>query len=287
LDCAAHQTVIANARMYSIVPAVGQCWQELLEGLSEGVGVPLKYLEHRPPAPVHELWRREDLGAVFMCALPFARAVPRPPVVAAPVPAPASFHGQPQYWSDLVVRADSSCKSLEDTFGRRIAFTTMDSQSGCLALLHHLMSAAGSRRALYQRVIEPRLTPLGAMTAVVDGLADVAPVDSFAFSLAQQFVPELTSRLRVVASTEPTPIPPLISSGPVHPALERAFLQAHENASVAPLMSKLRISRFVRPDPDVYDVVTRRFDAAISFWHEQPFASSVHPEFAQLATGPM
>jgi ABC-type phosphate/phosphonate transport system substrate-binding protein len=273
--------------MYSIVPVVGQYWQQLLEGLSEGVGVPLKYVEHRPPSPINELWRREDLGAVFMCALPFARSVPHRPIVAAPVPSPASFQGKPQYWSDLVVRADSDFRTLEDTFGHRLALTTMDSQSGCLALLHHLMAVAGDRRALYQRVIEPRLTPLGAMTAVIDRLADVAPIDSFAFALAQQYVPELTSQLRVVASTEPTPIPPLVASGPVHPALESAFLGAHGNASMAPLMAKLRIARFVRPDSDSYDVLKRRFDAAITFWHEHPFAGLVHPEFAQLATGPI
>jgi ABC-type phosphate/phosphonate transport system substrate-binding protein len=279
--------MIANARMYSIVPAAGQCWQQLLEGLSESVGVPLKYIEHRPPAPINELWRREDLGAVFMGGLPFARSVPRPPIVAAPVPSPPSFQDQPQYWTDLVVRADSDLRTLQDTFGHRIALTTMDSHSGCLAALYHLMSAAKDRRALYQRVIEPRFTPLGAMTAVIDRLADVAPLDSFALSLARQHIPELAAQLRVVASTEPTPIPPLVSSRPVHPALESAFLEAHKNASMLPLMTKLGISRFVRPDPDSYDVLKRRFDAAITFWHEHPFACSVHPEFAQLATGPM
>ncbi len=279
--------MIANARIYSIVPAAGQCWHELLEGLSEGVGVPLKYIEHRPPAPLSELWRRDDLGAVFMGGLPFARSVPRPPIVAAPVPAPQSFQDQPQYWTDLVVRADSDLQTLEDTFGRRIALTSMDSQSGCLAVLYHLMSVAKERRALYQKVISPRLTPLGAMTAVVDGLADVAPVDSFALSLARRHIPELADQLRVVASTEPTPIPPLVSSGPVHPALESAFLQAHRNTSMAPVMARLGISRFVRPDQDSYDVLKRRFDAAITFWHEHPFACSVHPEFAQLATGPI
>lgn len=282
--------MIANARLYSIVPAAGQSWQRLLEGLSESVGVPLKYLEHRPPAPINELWRREDQGAVFMCGLPFARSVPRPPIVAAPVPSAAAFQGQPQYWSDLVVRADSDFQTLEETFGHRLALTGMDSQSGCLALLYHLMdaaSAAGDRRALYQRVIEPRLTPLGAMTAVIDGLADVAPIDAYAFSLAQRYVPELTVQLRVVGTTEPTPIPPLVSSRAVHPALESAFVEAHNNSAVAPLMLKLGVSRFVRPDPDSYDVLKRRYDAAITFWHEHPFAGSVHPEFAQLATGPV
>ena len=58
-----------------------------------------------------------------MCGLPYSRAEPRPALVAAPVPSPADFHGQPLYWSELVVRADSGFELIEDTFGHRMAFT--------------------------------------------------------------------------------------------------------------------------------------------------------------------
>src|ERR1700761_2086400 len=135
--------------MYSIVPSVGERWQQLLEGISEGVGVPLKYIEHKAPAPISELWGRQDLGAVFMGSLPFARSVPFPNVVAVPVPAPSAFQGEAEHWADLVVRADSRLNSLEDTFGKRLAMTSMGSQSGCLALLFHLMEFAKNGRALY------------------------------------------------------------------------------------------------------------------------------------------
>jgi ABC-type phosphate/phosphonate transport system substrate-binding protein len=272
--------------MYSLAPATGQAWQRLLGAISDAAGVPLSYVEHPPPAPIGELWSRQDLGAVFMCGLPYSRSVPRPAIVAAPVPSGLPFGGKPQYWSELVVRADSPFDLIEDTFGHRIALTAMESQSGCLAALYYLMAAGGSA-SLYREVIEPRLTPLGAMTAVIEGLADVAPIDSYAFSLARQFMPELTSQLRTVARTPPTVIPPIVSSRPVQPPLESAFLEAHKNASMAALMADLQLERFVRPDPDAYDVLKRRFDAAITFWRQHPFACSVHPAFAELATGPL
>jgi ABC-type phosphate/phosphonate transport system substrate-binding protein len=162
----------------------------------------------------------------------------------------------------------------------------MESQSGCLAALYYLMAAGGSA-SLYREVIEPRVTPVGAMTAVIEGLADVAPIDAYAFSLAQQYMPELTSQLRTVARTPPTAIPPIVSSRPVQPSLESAFLEAHKKASMAALMADLQLERFVRPDPEAYDVLKRRFDAAITFWRQHPFACSVHPAFAELATGPL
>ena len=132
--------MIANARMYSIAPAAGRAWQRLLGAISEAAGVRLSYVDHPPPAPISELWGRRDLGAVFMCGLPYSRSVPRPSIVAAPVPAGPGFQSQPQYWSELVVRADSRFGVVQDTFGHRIALIAMESQSGCLAALYYLMA---------------------------------------------------------------------------------------------------------------------------------------------------
>ena len=46
-------------------------------------------------------------------------------------------------------------------------------------------------------VITPRVTPLGAMSAVIEGAAEVAPIDSYAYCLLQKYRPDLTSQLRV------------------------------------------------------------------------------------------
>ena len=67
---------------------------------------------------------------------------------------------------------------------------------------------------LYREVIAPQITPLGAVSAVVDGAADVAPIDSYAYSLLQKYRRDLTSQLRTIARTPRTPIPPLVASTP-------------------------------------------------------------------------
>src|SRR3979409_1155456 len=113
----------------------------------------------------------------------------------------------------MVVRKDSGFHTIEDTFGGRIALTVPDSQSGCLAALYYLMTAA-DRFPPYREVITPKVTPLGAMSAVIEGAADVAPIDSYAFCLLQKYRWDLTSQLRTVARTARTPIPPLVASGP-------------------------------------------------------------------------
>jgi ABC-type phosphate/phosphonate transport system substrate-binding protein len=90
-----------------------------------------------------------------MCGLPFSRAEPQPVLMAAPVPSPPEFENLPQYWSDFVVREDSAFRTLDDTYGGRIAFTVPDSQSGCLAALSHFMSVAQRDMPLFREVIAP------------------------------------------------------------------------------------------------------------------------------------
>jgi ABC-type phosphate/phosphonate transport system substrate-binding protein len=314
---------IANARMYSVDPVAADLWHRLLAAIANQAGVPLALIEHPAPAPMADLWRRPDKGAVFMCGLPFALADPPPVLVAAPVPAPAEFGDRAEYWSEFVVRADSDFKTVDDTFGHRIAFTVPDSQSGCVAALHyfrteHAARGAGGpapnrapmgrgppdrapmgRRApegrppdrvpLYREVIAPTITPLGALTAVVQGAADVAPIDAYAFALLQKYRSDLTSRVRVVGRTVPTAIPPLVASQPAAgdppagqpacDALQAAFLAAHRDPAMSRLLDGLALRRFARPDSGAYAVLRERYESAARFWNAHALATIIHPAF--------
>lgn len=275
--------MIANARMYSVSPEAAGLWRRLLTAVIEHAGLDIQLLEHTEPAPINDLWLRDDKAAVFMCGLPFSRSTPRPQLIAAPVPSPAEFRSLPEYWSEMVVRKDSHFQIIEDTFGGRIALTVPDSQSGCLAALYYLMSVAG-KFPLYREVITPQVTPLGAMTAVVEGVADVAPIDSYAYCLLHKYRWDLTSQLRIIGRTACTPIPPLVASRPGYDALQAAFLDAHKIPTVAPLMAGLLLERFVRPDPDSYDALRLNFEAASRYWLQHRLAQTLHPGFAAVST---
>jgi hypothetical protein len=274
--------MIANARMYSVSPEAAGLWRRLLTAVIEHAGLDIRLLEHTEPKPIDELWQRPDKAAVFMCGLPYSRSNPRLELIAAPVPSPPEFRGLPQYWSAMVVRKDSAFHTIEDTFGGRIALTVPDSQSGCWAAAHYLMSVA-DRFPLYREVIAPQVTPVGAMTAVIDGAADVAPIDSYAYCLLQKYRWDLTSQLRNVARTPRTPIPPLVASVPGMAALRAAFLDAHRIAGIAPLRADLLLERFVHPDPGVYDALRLNFEAASQYWSEHPLAARVHPGLSGIS----
>jgi len=285
--------LIANARMYSVSAQVADLWRQLLVELGRAAGTDLEFIEHAAPAPLQQLWQREDMAAVFMCGLPYSRRVSAargsagrstarhmevPQLIAAPVPSPPDFRGVPRYWSELVVRRDSRFEKLADTFGGRIAFTVADSQSGYAAPLNFLKKQPGPHPR-YAEVVAPAVTPLGALEAVIDGAADIAPIDSYAFALLERHCPHLTSRVRSVARTEPTAIPALVASADALSGLQAAFLQAHENPQLHGLLEALLLERFVLPDPATYDKLNEAFDDSLAFWRQHAIAAVVHPAF--------
>lgn len=270
--------MIANARMYSVSAEAAELWRKLLTAVIEHAGLDVRLFEHTAPAPINEVWRRPDKAAVFMCGLPFSRSDPRPELIAAPVPSPSDFRGLPQYWSEMAVRADSAFENIEDTFGGRLALTAPDSQSGCLAALYYLMTTA-DRFPLYREVIEPRVTPLGAMSAVIEGAADVAPIDAYAYCLLEKYRADLTSQLRIVGRTARTPIPLLVASRPGFDTLQTTFVKAHRIATMIPMMAGLLLERFDRPDPASYDALRLNSETAGRYWRAHPLAATVHPAF--------
>lgn len=270
--------MIANARMYSVTPQVAALWRRLLGVVMAKAGARVEVVDHAPPAPISELWQRPDKAAVFMCGLPYSLATPRPALVVAPVPSPQAYGGRACYWTDLVVQADSPFETLQQTFGHRLALTTPESQSGFAAPLHELM-AFGGGKPLFAEIIEPRFTPMGALTSVIEGKADVAPLDSYAFALLGKYAPELTKRVRVVARTEPTAIPALVASGEAGATIAEAFLALGIDPEARLLMDELLLQRFAVPKVAEYDALRKRFETMQAFWRQHPIAEKVHPAF--------
>ena len=248
--------LVANARMYSVTPAVKAAWQDLFAWVARTSGVPLSYLDHAAPAPLEDLWARDDLGAAFICGFPFASAARKPVILAAPVPSPPRYGGKPCYCTDLVVRADSAFARLSDTFGGRIGWTVEHSQSGYQAVRHHL---AAQPAAQYAQWIGPLLTPRRVIDAVLSGEIDVGPLDSYVHDLLKCHEPDTAAKLRVVNSTVLTPIPLLVASLGVEEGalarLRRALLSGHAAPELAATLDTLLISRFEQADAADYDVL--------------------------------
>jgi ABC-type phosphate/phosphonate transport system substrate-binding protein len=265
---AGHQWLV-NARMYAVTDAARAAWQRIFARLAERTGIALAPIEHKPPALLSELWRRGDLGCVFMCGWPIARAEPKPRLLAVPVPRPDRYRDRPIYFTDIVVARDSPARTIEDTFGGTVGWTLEDSNSGFNTLRHYLLGfRTPERPRLYSRSIGPLLNPLGALRAVAEGRVDVVPVDSFCHDLFKASGHPVISLTRTIATTPPSPMPALVASpeipGPVADALRNALLQAHHDPILDPELESALVRHFVEPDVGSYDYTERLAQAALA-----------------------
>lgn len=251
--------LIANARMYSVAPGAIAAWKRLFAWLAETSGVPLTVIDHAFPAKLNDLWGRPDLACTFMCGWPWLRQGATQRVVAAPVPGASYAGGRPVYCSHFVVRADSPFNRLEGTFGHRFAFTIDDSHSGYNAPRHHLLRyRRGAETPLFGEIVGPLTTPRRVLEAIVENRADVGPQDSFAFDLMSRHLPELAGKVRIVASTEPVPIPALMASRGIDPGvlarLAAALCSVGGRPELADLRADLCIAGFAPLDPASYRI---------------------------------
>ena len=169
---------------------------------------------------------------------------------------------RPIYATRLVVKVDSCFRSLQDTFGGRVGFTAEDSHSGYNALRHHLLPyRQRSGGNLYRESIGPLTTPRRVIAAILSGGIDVGPLDSYALDLMQHHDSALATQIRVVATTDPAPIPFLVASREcpeeVVPSLQAALTEFGDVAACADLRERLCLQGFAPVVLDGYEVMLR------------------------------
>lgn len=232
---------IANARMYSVTPAAEANWQSLLAHVAREARVKLVYESYPAPQPLERLWTRTDLGAVLMCGFPVALKLAPVVPIAAPIPAAAWAGGKAVYRSDLIVRRDAPFRTLEDTFGRRAGFTVAHSQSGFNAFRHALLRHRNATRPkLYASMSGNLITARAILDAVRSGDIDIGPLDAYWHLLLTQHAPELTADIRVLATTEMTPIPAFVAAAAAAPTIVAALRAAFVSAAKAPWFEEFR-----------------------------------------------
>ncbi len=260
--------MIASARMYEWSPSLTAAWGRLLSWVAARAGVPLEVQAAKTAAlSLDELWTRDDLGCVFMCGYPWALARERPPLLAAPVPSPPRYGGRAVYVSDFIVRADGPHRTLEDTFGGTIAYSTEHSHSGYNAGRFHLLQyRRADKPALYARVLGPIGRQVPVIDAVIDGKADVAAIDGYALDLLRRHGNERAAKVRVVATTVPAPSAPLVASptlaADARERLSGALCAVHAAPEMASTLDELLLLRFVRVTPADFEVFLERQRAA-------------------------
>jgi len=259
VNAAVRTLVFANF----LAPNMTPTYTAVAAQVGQRLGVPTALVEG---TSVDQL-RQASVDIAFLCGLPYVRLLQEHAgmlrLLAAPVLDEPRYGGQPVYFSDVIVRRDSPCRSFAELRGRSWAHNVEDSYSGCL-LTRYELHRMGESESFFGRV-----TFSGghqeSIRRVVAGEVEASAIDSHVLGVERVRNPGLTRDLRVVAVFGPSAIPPVVATpslpddlgAQVASALTALGDDPASRAQLAPGM----IRRYVPIADEAYDEMRRMLDA--------------------------
>jgi phosphonate transport system substrate-binding protein len=236
--------------------------------IGERLGVRTQFVKD---APWKERERRFDLGDIevcWMCGWPYADRADSPSadvdLIAAPVMADPRYLDQPVYFSDVVVRADSTFDSFKNLRGASWAYNEPRSHSGYNAV-RYFLAKQNLEGGFFGSVVES-----GSHEASIDLIlsrsVDASAIDSTVLEAIRRRRPEITPLLRVIDTIGPSPAPPWVMRASLpqelRDGLRREFLAMHETTEGRAILQPAAVQRFGAVNDRYYDAI--REMAAIS-----------------------
>jgi phosphonate transport system substrate-binding protein len=202
----------------------------------------------------------------WICGLPYVwkadAASPGIELLAAPVMSGERYMDQPVYFSDAIVRADSDARTFEDLRGARWAYNEPRSHSGYNVLKAHIFDM-GESDGFFASVTMAG-SHENALTMILDGSVDGAVIDSTVYETVLREDPALGSKLRVIESLGPSPMPPWIISSRVQAGLRSdiglALTEMHEEPEGKLILQRHAAARYASVTDVDYDPI-REMDA--------------------------
>lgn len=191
---------------------------------------------------------RADIG--FVCAPSFRWLRARSAVELLPLPVPldARAGGRPVYFADVVVRASSAARELDDLRGGTWSYNDRNSKSGWFSMLERTGGQAFFRQLVHSG------SHLRSLDLVLSGEVDAAAIDSNTLRLQMQKNAAVRDQLRVIESWGPFPIQPVIIRSGVEEETKgrvaEALFAMHEQRAAE--LAAFGIERFAPGDERVY-----------------------------------
>ncbi len=160
-----------------------------------------------------------------------------------------------QYRSVLLVPADSPVKGFDDLRGKTVAFTDVESHTGCAVPSAILAEKKLSPRTFFGRVLFTGSHDRS-IRAVERKLVDAAAVDSLIWQWRKEREPQVAERVKVVYQSEVFGPPPIVVPANQDPqlvrALRNAFLALDKHDEGRRILKELHIRRFIPARPQDY-----------------------------------
>jgi phosphonate transport system substrate-binding protein len=226
-------------------------YKELVAYLAEKTGALYEVVTGLGYGPLVEMLKSGDIDFGFVCACPdiVAHDDPSPAIeiLAGPIIKDARYAGKPIFFSDLIVRNDSSFKSLQDLAGRTYVYNGDLSLAGYIMPRNHLLDL-GLTHGFFGKVLRSG-SHEDSIRMVAEGLADGSYVSSLVLDHARDKGRRHANAVRVIESLGPSPVPPVVASAKTPVAererFRRSLVTMHEDPRGRRILDEASLERFV------------------------------------------
>ena len=229
-----------------------ESYELLLEYLSAELNRPVEAIQRRTYMEVNDLIQNGEVDLAFVCTSSYlvGKRDFGMQLMVAPI-----VHGEATYRAKLIVPADSFTKELADLRGNVFAFTDPISFTGRMYPTYLLQQMGETPEKFFKRTFFT-YSHDDAIYAVADGLADGASVDALVLDFAISHDPQLVSKIRIIHTSEPFGIPPVVVGPQIRPQLkaqlEEVLLHMHTDPLGLTALQAMDYDRFVPITDEAY-----------------------------------
>ena len=225
---------------------------DLVKLIGARLGMQTVITQRRTYAEINHLLETAAADLAFVCSGPFVRGQQAFGLELLAVPV---VGGETTYRAHIIVGQSSTIRQVAQLEGKRFAYTDQHSNTGHLVPTH-LISSMGKQPAAFFGETFFTNGHDNSIRAVAMGITDGAAVDSLIWDYMSAAEPTITSRARVIWTSGPFGIPPVVVrpglSAGLKARLKRTFLALNTDVKAASMLDKLKVDRFAEGSLESY-----------------------------------
>ena len=246
-------------------------YSRVVDYVAETTGLAAEMVRGLTPEEQDRRVNAGEIQAVFTCGLPYVRKADLVPplfrLLAAPVMAAPRYQDQPVYFSDVIVRASSSIRTLAELRHTVFAYNENHSLSGYMLPCYHLwqLGHLDQHQPFFDQTLRSGSHAVS-MAWVESGRVTAAAIDSVVLEMELAQQPQRADIFRIIDSIGPLPMPPVAASPGLSDAdylpIQQALLAMHTTSFGQEILQIAGMRRFAPVTDNDYNSI-RQIVAAL------------------------